>query len=111
VRRRVSGARDMVKYPVVALNVVTVRQVPFMEMESPRVQSDKKEGVERMVNVVPVWGSCLISVMAGRWLVFGGVLRGCWRRLEEVGLLPINSTIPVNILASRLEDWGLQRCD
>lgn len=44
--------------------MVTVRQVPFMEMESPSVQSERKEGLERIVKVVPVWGSCLISVIA-----------------------------------------------
>lgn len=41
VRRRVSGATPTVKEPVLGVKLVTVRQVPFMEMESPRVQSER----------------------------------------------------------------------
>ena len=65
MRRRVSGARPTVK--VVAVKVVTVRQVPFMEMESPSCTSVRigdGGGVE-IVRFVPV--GVEVSVSTARW--------------------------------------------
>lgn len=42
-----------VKVPSVAEKEVTVRQVPFTAMESPRWQSSRMEAAEEMVRVVP----------------------------------------------------------
>lgn len=51
VRRRVSGATPTVKEEVV--KVVTVRQVPFTLMLSPRWQSDRTSVALEIVRVVP----------------------------------------------------------
>ena len=51
VRRRVSGATPTVKEEVV--KVVTVRQVPFTLMLSPRWQSVRTSVALEMVRVVP----------------------------------------------------------
>lgn len=58
VRRSVSGAQPTLNE--VVSNHVTVRQVPFTEMESPRWQSVRISLAEEMVRVVPPseeWGS------------------------------------------------------
>lgn len=51
MRRRVSGATPTLKESV--LNQVTVRQVPFMLMLSPRLQSVRMEEALDIVRVVP----------------------------------------------------------
>lgn len=57
VRRRVSGATPTLNEDL--SNQVTVRQVPFMLMLSPRLQSDRIEEALEIVRVVPPssdWG-------------------------------------------------------
>ncbi len=51
MRRRVSGATPTVKE--VGVKEVMVRQVPFMEMESPRWASSKRKVGVVIVRVVP----------------------------------------------------------
>lgn len=55
MRRRVSGATPTVK--VLGVKEVTVRQVPFMEIESPRLQSVRMGAALEIVRVVPPVGS------------------------------------------------------
>jgi hypothetical protein len=59
VRRSVSGETPTTKEPAEAEKDVTVRQVPFMLMLSPRWQSLRIEAAEVMVRDVPPvssWG-------------------------------------------------------
>ena len=71
VRRRVSGETPTVKWVGVVVEVssavseVMVRQVPFMEMESPRWASVRRGVQEVMVRVVPVVGEVSRVLMAG----------------------------------------------
>ena len=60
VRRSVSGAMPTVK--VEGVKCVTVRQVPFTLMLSPRWQSVRMGAAEEMVRVVPVMGSAVREV-------------------------------------------------
>lgn len=57
VRRRVSGAHPTLKYhddsSPLLLNSVMVRQVPFTEIESPRIASPRIVEQEEMVREVP----------------------------------------------------------
>lgn len=78
------------------VKVVMVRQVPFMEMESPRWASERRKwGVEIVRVVPPVEAALVREVMAGlRVSLDGGeVLLGERRG----GVLPMHSTMPVNI--------------
>jgi hypothetical protein len=68
VRRRVSGAAPILKEEVV--KEVTVRQVPFTEMESPRTQSERMEAQSEIVIVVPPpevasWGRSSVTAVRG----------------------------------------------
>lgn len=55
VRRRVSGETPTVKVGVgVGEKEVRVRQVPFMDMESPRWASERRKGGQVMERDVPV---------------------------------------------------------
>ena len=58
------------------VNVVMVRQVPFMEMESPRWASERRKGGVEIVRVVPPVEAALVrEVMAGlRVSLDGGVV-------------------------------------
>jgi hypothetical protein len=94
VRRRVSGAAPILKEEVV--KEVTVRQVPFTEMESPRTQSVRMEAQSEIVIVVPPpeeasWGRSSVTAVRGRVSV-GGEKGG--RR----SVLPRVSTMPVNMM-------------
>lgn len=51
VRRSVSGDTPATKE--VDVNEVTVKQVPFMDMESPRWASERRKASQVMVRVVP----------------------------------------------------------
>ena len=56
------------------VNVVMVRQVPFMEMESPRWASERRKGGVEIVRVVPPV-AVVREVMAGlRVSLDGGVV-------------------------------------
>lgn len=67
VRRWVSGATPTVKVPVGREKLVTVRQVPFMEMESPRWQSVRMGAALVIVRVVPAVGEdwCMEAMAGG----------------------------------------------
>lgn len=47
------------------VKVVIVRQVPFMDMESPRWASERRKGGVEIVRIVPVVGEVVREVMAG----------------------------------------------
>lgn len=59
MRRSVSGATPTLK--VEASKAVTVRQVPFMLMLSPRWQSERISEALAMVRVVPPPSACGLS--------------------------------------------------
>ncbi|KAL8888988.1 MAG: hypothetical protein Q9215_003647, partial [Flavoplaca cf. flavocitrina] len=67
VRRRVSGETPTVNCGGEMVKVVIVRQVPFMDTESPRWASERRnEGVE-IVRVVPVVGE-VENLFSASWL-------------------------------------------
>lgn len=66
MRRRVSGAAETVKVvaDVGGEKEVTVRQVPLMEIESPRATSLRMEAQFVMWRVLPVEGELVIEAIA-----------------------------------------------
>jgi hypothetical protein len=98
VRRRVSGAAPILKEEEV--KEVTVRQVPFTEMESPREQSVRMEAQLEIVIVVPPpevasWGRSSETAVKEVLVVWVSRRKG-WR--EEGRILPRVSTMPVNMM-------------
>lgn len=111
MRRRVSGDMPTVNSLLAdeeeGVKEVMVRQVPFMEMESPRWASWRRKAGVEIVRVVPVGEGVRADIAVGRGELLEGFLlvEGGEGRERERDLLPMHSTMPVNMV-----EMGGERC-
>lgn len=108
MRRSVSGETPTLKLD--EENSVTVRQVPLTEMESPRWQSVRMSAQSEMVREVPPPP----EADASSWLssetaacVAGQLGRSRADGMVRIGVLPIVSTMPVNMLFEVRSGFGI----
>jgi hypothetical protein len=96
VRRNVSGATPTLK--LAPSNSVTVRHVPLTLMLSPRWQSPRMAAQSLMVREVPPPPLVDSSRLCSAETAGGGRQRGAGRGGERRHVLPMISTMPVNMV-------------